>query len=191
MLSWNMMLYGKDEPSLARRRFVNGMLILFIVAIWGLKADFIVSESWSKIGFYLSFFITLVMTMLLWHGYITKKIEMAREVSGIKFVLFLMGIPPLAMMFIWISLVHGVPSIVTYFSGAEMNRIEILDKATFFNWRHCNYRLEGEVLDRAFPSHICVSHADYLASPDSVEVTLIGKEAYFGFFITSFSGDIR
>ena len=191
MLSLNMMMYGKNEPSLVRRRCVYGVVILFILGIWGIKADFIASESWSRTGFYLSSFITLAVTVVLWYEYVTKKIEMARPVSGIKFIVFLMGIPPFAMMFIWIALVHGVPSIVTYLFGAELSRVEVLEKARTFNRRSCDYRLKGEALDRAFPSHICISYAYYSALPDSAEVTLNGKEAYFGYFITSFSDDTR
>ncbi|MFD1698834.1 hypothetical protein ACFSB1_05795 [Halopseudomonas phragmitis] len=191
MLSLNWMIYGKDHPSLARRHCVHGITALAILTAWGLKSDFIASESWSSVGLYLSLFITAVLTALPWYGYITKKIKMQRELKKLKFTLFLMLIPPLTMMFIYTGLVHGAPSIITAFFGSDRKVVQELEKATFFNKRHCNYRLEGDFLDRALPSHICINLEYYSSSPDLVQVTLSGKENYFGFLIGNVSSASR
>jgi hypothetical protein len=93
------------------------------------------------------------------------------------------GVPFLIVVSLWGALVHGAPSLINRLLGEEEQVIVTLTKEKHVSRRSCDYRLEGEYLRKAFPSHICISKANFERPPRTVEVMLRGYKTGLGFLI--------
>jgi hypothetical protein len=98
---------------------------------------------------------------------------------GISYI----GVPFLVVGLLWGALVHGAPSLVNRVFGEEEQVIVTLTKERHVSRRSCDYRLEGQYLGKAFPSHICISKAEFESPPKSVQVMLKGYGTRLGFLI--------
>jgi hypothetical protein len=91
-------------------------------------------------------------------------------------------------MIFWGVIAQGAPAIITRAAGVPYSLdTELINKKST-NSRSCKYTLQGEVLDYAFPDHICTNKAFYHNHQNTVKVKLIGYKTILGFYITNIYG---
>lgn len=176
--------YGKENPSPIRKLATHSMMCSLALCAYGWWADFIPSSDWMHQGFYLSIVSAVVMTVFLYWGYGTGRLEMNRGSSKPNKICALIILPFFIFGFFWLILIHGLADLITLSIGSFHRETVILVKEHSVSRRSCHYRLNGEALNRALPNYICVSGSFYDALPaGSVSITLEGKSTFFGFHI--------
>ncbi len=180
------LFFGEENPSLSRRITLLSILAVTLLSSYGMWTDFIPSATWMQWGFYLSTAGTALITVYLYWGYGTGRMEIPKGISKSKKVLFFLLLPFLMLFILWLALVHGVADAVTLAIGNHYQKSALLLKEHTSSRRSCNYRLTGEALDSAFPNYICISSSAYDALPTyPVSTTLEGKITALGFHVQS------
>jgi hypothetical protein len=84
----------------------------------------------------------------------------------------------------WLPIVRVLPDTAARMFGQYTEVTTSLRAVYRHRSRLCDYRLEGELLSRAFPvDYICISTSDYDALQNSGPVTLRGRQTPLGMHI--------
>ncbi len=178
-------VYGSDNPSAARRFFVNSFFVVMSFYAVGLYVDFVPSAEWSEISWRVSFSVGAAITVFVWRSYWTGAAEFSSGTSGWRTALAFSLTPVLAMLFTWCALTHGTASLVSLLFGHEAELQHELRKEKRSARRTCDHRLTGDFLEPALPSHYCIGSGTYQKLPEVAMYVIKGRQHFLGFVIDS------
>ena len=180
-MSFYIILYGVASPSSIREHSTNALMVVLALFFCGVYSDFIPSENWSEVGWYISFFLGVSVSIYTLRAYWTGRAEFKPGTSKMGRGLIYVLIPFFFVFFIWVALTHGVASLVTLAFGYEVETTYNLKKVRESGRRTCDYKLKGKSLNRAFPSYICIEEYKYNRLPEEAEYIIQGHENFLGF----------
>jgi hypothetical protein len=186
-MAWKDLWYGSNR-SAAHRYLTNGLVLGTGVGVYGSFVEFVPSSVWWAWGTYLSCAATIVCLIAIFRGFKTGQLKSqpcARP--GTKFV-GIIFLPVFLFCICWLVIARAVPDTVARVVGVK-REITVPLQAVYRRGtksRRCEYRLEGEFLERAFPARLCVSPAAFSFFPSNVRVTLVVEETALGFHIVGF-----
>jgi hypothetical protein len=177
-----------ENPSKTYKRNIIAILIVVALMFFGVYCDFIPSKIWLEIGSIISAIVSLLITSIVWWRHWTgRHVINYKNIKSKPTRIFCtyLFLPLVAFMFIWVAMVHGLASGITIIIGKPKEETTALITKYTSSTRGCDYRLEGEYLNKAFPSYICINRERYEMLPKNVSVKLSGKETDFGFLVQS------
>ena len=181
--------YGEDNPSVAKKRLLQSLLVLIAFSIYGFWTDFIPSRTWANLGLAFStVLVTIFSVIIYWASFSGLLKENAKMSVFKKFIAFL-SLPFFLFAMFWLSLVQAKPSLVTQIIGLPHTEIALMHLEHSYSRRSCDYRLVGKRLDSAFPNYLCIyiSEATYHSLPrDNLAIKLEGETSFFGFRIRTY-----
>lgn len=180
-MSLSKLLYGVENPSSVRRHSIHCLFLVIGLFVWGAHSDFIPSQTWAKVGWYLALALGVLVTTFTWRAYWTGRAKFRPKTSRLMKGLAYFFVPFISVGFIWVALTHGVGSLISLSLGGEREVMVELRKDRHHSRRSCDYRLEGGFLDKAFPSYICIGETNYQKLPEKAEYKIKGREHYLGF----------
>ncbi len=180
-MSVSKLLYGVEQPSSVRRHCIHGLYLVIGLFVWGVYSDFIPSQSWAKIGWYIALCVGTLITILAWRAYWTGRAEFRPHTSRFMKSIIFFFMPVFCIGLVWVALIHGIGSLISLSFGNKTEAIAELRKERHYSRRSCDYRLEGEFLDKAFPSHICIGKLNYQNLPANAIYIVKGHKHYLGF----------
>lgn len=176
--------YGKEKSSLSRRIAIYSLVGSLGLSVYAMWTDFIPSAAWLHWGFYMSATSAVLVTVYLYWGFGTGRIKMQEGISKSKKVFALLFLPFMVFGIFRLVFVHGLADIFTLTIGSQHKESALLLKEYSSARRSCDYQLTGEALERAFPSHICISNSAYDTLPSyPFSATLEGKITPLGFHV--------
>lgn len=181
VMSISKFLYGVEQPSSIRRRSIHGLALVMGLSFWGGHCDFIPSQRWAEVGWYIALSLGVFVTIFTWGAYWSGRAEFRPNTSRFMKGLVYALVPFISVGFIWVALIHGVGSIISLSLGNETEVVVELSKELHHSRRSCDYRLEGEFLAKAFPSYICIGEKSFQKLPEKAEYKIKGHEHYLGF----------
>ncbi len=181
-------IWGVNNPTTLNKLKVVAIFIFVALAAFGWYSDFVPSKEWLLIGSTVSAIISAALTILVWYMHWTGKYVLNyRDITSrpTKILITYIAIPIMFFTFIWLSIVHGLTSGINTIIGKPKEETTVLVKNYTRSTRSCEYHLEGEYLNKAVPSYICIKQERFEKLPKNVSVKLLGKETYFGFLVQS------
>lgn len=184
-MTWKEKWYGTDNKSALHKCAMNFIVVGPLLCIFGLWVDFVSSEHVWRWGSYLALAFTIASIALISWGFSVGQIKSKPGFvfTGRQGVLAAMGVLLVVGGTWWMLVVRVIPDIFTQLIGDE-TRITVPMRAIYKSSRRsCDYKLEGKVLDRAFPAYLCTSQSAFSAFPSDVVVALQVKQSFLGIHI--------
>jgi hypothetical protein len=178
-----------QEPSVRTKLISIGILLPSCIAIYGLWADFVPSPGWHSFGLVITVGLTIILSMYIYAAHATGKSYVRFRQTRTKYLLRLMGLPLLLALILWVDIVHGLPALITGVVGDHYSTSSILQKER--GRRGCRFRIGGQIFDRAFPPHACISRSSYEKLPAQFIAVVHGKRTVLGFYVLSLEHDIE
>ena len=185
-MAWKDYWYGSNR-SAAHRYLTNGLVFGAIAGAYGYFVDFVSSSLWWTAGSSLAAGATIVCLVAIVHGFRTGRLTSQRSISlPVRFV-GLLGLAAWVFCISWLLIVRAAPDTITRIVGVDAEFTVPLTAVhrRGTKSRRCEYRLEGEFLDRAFPGRLCVS-SSFAPFPSDVNITLQVKTTALGMHIVRF-----
>ena len=183
-MRFNKFYYGRNNPSLKRIIAINTVWFVLFFTSAGLWSHFIPSLEWRNIGLkitvFLTFFVSLFFYWLLYKKRNCKYNESKTYKNYIPIIIFT---PLFCYIVIWAVVVHGIPSVITYTTGSEIEKSIHVGKR-MGSIHRCIFRLGGYDLEPSFPGYLCISKYSYDNYRDNFNLHTKGKETAFGYYIT-------
>ena len=184
-MSWNLLAYGSDAPSRARRLTVNAILAAALVAIYGLWTDFVPARVMHIAGTTLAIAATVATTLVLWRGYLTGAIPYGpTATTRVRRTIVLLAIPLFAFMITWTILVRSIPDLLTRWTTRSSSFAVELRRAHGIGRRACDLQVRGEYLG-FMPGHICVTAATFEKLPEKGLMIIRGRTSVLGTHIVA------
>ena len=181
-MDWHQRWYG-DNPSLHHKFVTNGLVFGALASLYGIFVNFIASEYWWRFGSYLSFFLTALLSGATYWGMYAGRMKSQAGTTIGKRVLGIVAIPLFLFGMLWMLVVRVIPDAFTRVVGSSVQITAPMRAVHRSSRRICDYKLEGAVLDRAFPGHLCTRQSAFPSFPSDVSIILQGKETIFGVHI--------
>jgi len=182
-VSWTDKLYGSEKPTLVRAFIFSIFYVSIILWLYGWWADFIPSSKWKNSGIYLSVFLSAIYCPALYFLAATQKPMIKIFKSYIGRILQFCFIAIVMTFIFWGVIVHGAAGLLTQAVGKPITIKAELWKTSIASRRGCDFRLEGDAIQRAMPSYICITESFYSELPTHQAFKLEGKRSYLGFHI--------
>jgi hypothetical protein len=180
-MNLNIILYGTEKRSFNNKLFLNILVVLSLLSLYGVSADFIPSDDWKHIGLMLSILLSITLTICVYWISLSKE-YICLDYDYMKIIAYI-SLPFILFVIIWIGIIHGFADICTRFTGSQHFSLAYLSKEYSPGRRQCDYKLKGPMLENAFPSYYCVSKSNFNKLPISTEYRLEGVSGFFGFHI--------
>lgn len=177
--------YGKN-PSPRQKWMHNFSYLGLILFAIGAYLDFVPSETWYSFGLKIAFIAGSTATGFIWWAYFTKRVTPRVKLNAFFIALFYLLIPVISVLFIHVSFTHAIGGLYSAFLGDHKYVIISVHKSKQSSRRFCDFRLEGDSINRAFPAHLCISEAAFDRLPDEFELKLYVKQSYTGSLIDTF-----
>ena len=162
--------------------FNSVMISLLVLSFYGYHADYIPTISSNYFGLSLSIIISITISIVfyvaIWRGRIPL-----HETSRIKKTFVFIFLPFFIFIFFSMAISHGIPAICTNMLGDKSTIVAQVYKALESDKYEDFYVIKGDIIENAFPEHICISESDFYSLPDTFLVKLIGKETPLGFLV--------
>jgi hypothetical protein len=182
-MEWRKHWYG-ENPSLLHKCVTNGLVLVSLLCFYAVWVDFVPSELWWRWGSVTAALLSLVVAAVLHRGFQTGQLWRAPDVNGWKRRVVAVLAPVLLFGMFWLPIVRVLPDTAARVFGQYTEVTTSLRAVYSYRSRLCDYRLEGELLSRAFPvDYICISTSDYDALRNSGPVTLRGRQTPLGMHI--------
>lgn len=184
-MSWKAAFYGSAGVSKSRVIITNTALIVLLISIYGMWADFVPSAAWIDTAFSLAVAATILCVTAFYWAVLTGRTVFRPGTSvPMKLLVVLFG-PILLFMFFSLSIMHGLGDIATQVLGREDELISNLSKHYEHSRKGCDFRLKGHDIDNAFPKHVCITEAGFARLPQKGAYKLQILRSEIGFHITS------
>ena len=181
-MAWHQQWYG-DNPSLHQKFVTNGLVFGALASLYGIFVNFIASEYWWHFGTYLSVFLAALLSGATYWGMYAGRIKSQAGTTIGRRVLGIVAIPFFLFGMLWMLVVRVIPDAFTRVAGSSVQITAPMRAVHRSSRRTCDYKLEGPVLDRAFPGYLCTRQSAFPSFPSDVSVILQGKETIFGVHI--------
>ena len=185
-MAWKDRWYGGNR-SAAHRYLTNGLVLGAIAGAYGYSVNFVSSSLWWTAGSSLALGVTIVCLVAIVHGFKTGRLTSQPSISLPLRFGGLLGLAALVFCISWLLIVRAVPDTITRIVGVNAEftvpLTAVYSRGT--KSRRCEYRLEGEFLERAFPGRRCVS-SSFAPFPSDVNITLQVKTTALGMHIVRF-----
>lgn len=178
-MSLKEMLLGSNDPSVGDKIGTGAVLAGLALFLYGYWTDFIPTEAWTMWGLGVSAALTVVLGVLVWAGHR----------RGLYYLPPLQAViaPIAGCGVLWVGIVHGFSDGITLAIGKPAT-LETSDRAVrHYGTRGCRFQLEGDLLDRAYPGHLCIAQSSFDRIPPGSRIRLHGTESALGFRIEAFS----
>lgn len=174
--------YG-ENPTTLRKVMTNGLVLLALATLYGFYIDFIASEFWWKVGTQVALGLAVVLSIAAYWGKYTGRLPSAHGMSARRLALGFIFLPFMLFLMVWVAVVRVVPDALTRLFGTSVTVTAPMVAVHEWSRRRCNFRLEGQFMDRGEPGWLCVRESDFNSFPSDVMVTFEGKETLFGVHI--------
>lgn len=185
-MSWKAAFYGSADVSKSRVIITHTALVVLLISIYGLWADFVPSAAWIDTAFSLAAAATILCVTAVYWAVLTGRTAFRPGTSTpMKLLVVLLG-PIMVFLILSLAIMHGAGDITTQALGRNEQLIINLSKHYNRSRKSCNFRLEGRDIDNAFPNHLCVTEAAFARLPQKGAYKLQILRSELGFHITSF-----
>ena len=182
-VTWQERWYG-DNTSLLHKCVTNGLVFGSLTCVYAVWIDFLPSELWWRWGTISTLVLALVATAVMYRGLATGQLRSAQQLVWWKRVVAYSTLPFVVFGIFWLVFVRVVPDVAARVAGRPAQVTGAM-KAVYSQRRSmCDYRLEGDVLNRAVPvDYLCIAQSEYAALQSETPVTLVGRETLLGMHI--------
>lgn len=184
-MPWSLAFYGVEQPSKLRVVMLNSILVSCGLWGYGWWADFVPSSEWSELGFNISIASTAVFIFIYYWALASGRADFKPGISMAAKILVILFLPGMVFLLFWIAITHGFADIATQTLGKERTLTVELSKNHHDFKRNCDYQLEGYVIEKAMPNHVCITESEYGSLPEVGTYTLKTKETFLGFHIVN------
>lgn len=171
--------YG-ENPTRLRKCMTNGLVLGAVSTLYGFYIDFIASELWWRVGTQVALGLAVVLSIAAYLGKYTGRIPSAPGISAGQTALGMVFLPFLLFLMLWMVLVRVVPHAVTHLLGSSVTVTAPMVAVHKRSRRRCDFRLEGEFMDRGEPGWLCVRESAFRSFPSYVLIIFEGKKTVFG-----------
>ena len=154
-----------------------GLLLVAALALVGIWADFIPTESWALASKICTLLVSIPFVWFLWK----QPARYNRKSPKSKLVTLLVA-PWICYLLILPATLSGLPYITTFIIGNDGTRVESLVKQSPRR-KGCKHRMGGALLKPAFSRYICVTPEQFSRFPHRGSYTLYVRESPLGYIV--------
>lgn len=175
-------LYGDKEPTPVHQIMTGIIVVSFLLATYGLLAEFIPDRGWTQGGGFFS--LCLLLILILGARAIESDSGQQRFyvssasraetwlAGGIRSVFYLSTL--------WLAFVHGFAALYTGTFGDRYTMdVEVSKQRSNFAM-NCDYQLTADSLQSGATQHVCISQSQFYRLPERAVVRLEGQRSVLG-----------
>jgi hypothetical protein len=182
-MGFNKLYYGKSNPSWKRIITINLIWISLFLIVVGIRSQFLPSKLWLDIGlkttYLLCFIISIIYFCIL---YKRKDCLYNKSITYKGYVFIIIFVPLFSFSVLWLVVLHGIPSVITYIAGESIEKNLLVGKSSGGS-RICQYRLQGFDLNPSAREYLCISRDSYYNYTNKFNLHTKGKQTIFGYYI--------
>lgn len=182
---------GEEKWSALRRCIMYMAYLVVALSIYGIWQDFVPTDRWVHIGFYLSLFLAVIVTILLIYLNESGILELYKNVKKSRKFFSYVFFGPVIFYFFWTATVHGTAGIVTRAAGSQSIIQTTVVKELSYNSRRlrlrCENRLDLVQMDNGFPAYLCADSSIFSSLESRSKIRMVGKSSFFGFAVVSWA----
>lgn len=185
-MGWKRTWFGSEEPT--RKQVITTFVALGGCAamLMGLFVDFVPAPALHGMHIAILFLILGIVVAAAFFLFVSRQGTLT-QVMGKGFfkpIAVFLGTPIVFSFVFWIIFARSMPWAFTKTFGEDYRERVTLQTEYRRSRKTCDYRLEGGLLERSFPSYLCISEDFYRRHTDeTVSVVLVGKQSIFGISI--------
>ncbi|HEX5362623.1 MAG TPA: hypothetical protein VFW49_16280 [Fluviicoccus sp.] len=180
-------LYGDHEPTPVHQIMTGIILVSFLLAVYGLSADFIPDQGWVQGGGFFS--LSLLAILIIGAKAIEDNDGTQRfyvSSKGTFETLLAGGIRScFYLCVLWLAFVHGFASLYTGTFGHRYESEFLATKQTSSLSFACDYQVTATEVQSGATQYLCISYRQYLQWPDSLMLRMDGRSSMLGKTVTS------
>ena len=181
-MTWHQRWYG-DNPSLLHKFMTNGLVFGALASLYGYFINFIASEYWWRFGSCFVIWITILLSGAAYWGIYAGRIKSQPGITMGKKVVGIVALPFFLFGMLWMLIVRVIPDAITFIVGTSTQITVPMRAVHRSSRRTCDYKLEGRIMDRAFPGYMCTRQSAFSSFPSDVRITLQGTSTVLGMHI--------
>jgi hypothetical protein len=183
-MTWKFFGDGENLP-LANKWIGYGAVALILISPVALWIDFVPSEGWLRWGTYLAATLAVAFCVYFVRGVRSGAVKLFWPQPRRKLLVVFAVIPFMLFGLIWLLVARVAPDAYSRIAGAEVRIVTQMHAEYRTRRRGCDYRLKGEILERAIVSrYLCVSPS-FTSFPSEPWVVLTGRETRVGLHISN------
>ncbi|HEX5278422.1 MAG TPA: hypothetical protein VFW42_12240 [Fluviicoccus sp.] len=182
-------LYGDHAPTPVHQIMTGIIVIAFLLAVYGLGAEFIPDRGWLQGG---GFFAASLLAILVIGAraiensegtqrfYVSSSSTLETLLAGGVRSVFYLGV-------LWLAFVHGFAALYTGTFGHEYQTVLRVSKQRADFSISCDYQVTASELQSGATRYLCVSQKQFFHWPDQMLLRIDGRASVLGKTVTSLS----
>lgn len=179
-------LYGDHEPTPVHQIMTGIIVIAFLLAVYGLWADFIPDHGWTQGGGFFAFSLLAILVIGSraieendgsQRFYVSSESTFETLLAGGIRSIFYLGV-------LWLAFVHGFAALYTAsFGRPYQTDVEVTKQRAAFSVS-CDYQIAAPELQAGASQYVCISQEQFVRWPDTLRVRVMGRSSVLGRTVT-------
>jgi hypothetical protein len=191
-MGWKRTWFGSEDPT--RKQVITTFVALGGCAamLMGLFVDFVPAPALHGMHIAILFLILGVVAAAAFFSFASRQgtLRLVMGKGFLKPIAVFFGIPIVFSFVFWIIFARSMPWAFTKAFGEKYKERITLQTEYRRSRKTCDYRLRGDLIERSFPSYLCINEDFYRRHPNQmVSVVLVGKQSVFGISIQQILSD--